>query len=117
MTTIIDPSGSPSPVYNRSGTTVMTVVANGTTLGSATPIPYYSGETIVRIEASDDPRHTAVVLPDDAEIGDTVEAYATGYPAAVFAPTGTTIITSTQKQVTDDGARFRKVSATRWQTF
>jgi hypothetical protein len=118
MTTIIDPHGTPEPVYTRSGTTIQTIAGNGTTLGAATPIIGLSGYSVVIVEATSSPANQAVVLPDDAQIGDVVEVYsATGGAAAiVFPPTGETIgqPASLTLQPGGTGILLRKIAATAW---
>lgn len=117
MTTIVDPSGTPSVIYNRSGTTVVDLVGNGSTQGGATSIPRSSGVTIALVDAT--AGNTSVVLPDDAQIGDVVEVYSlndfNSSAADVFPPSGERI-----NQLAQDlsigvyGAIFRKLTATRW---
>lgn len=117
MTTIIDPTNSPVIVYNRSGVMIVDVIGNGGNQGSATEIPHVSGTTVAKVTAV--LGNTAVILPDNAEIGDTVEVYSldesSRLPATVFPPSGERI-----NQVVADasvdvyGGIFRKLSTTRW---
>lgn len=112
MVTIVDPSGSPAIAYNRSGATLETIEANGTTLGSATPIPALTGYTIV--VASSTTGNDAIALPEDAEVGDAVELHTTGL-IRVFAPSGENL--SDNASVLFGGnvtILFRKISATTW---
>lgn len=116
LTTVSDPSGTPSPVYNRSGTTVVEVAAAGTTQGGATPIPALSGHTIALVTPATD--NTGVLLPDTAEIGDLVEVYAAFHTPdiIVYAPDGDSLnLGAGPVAVAEDhGATFRKVTATGW---
>lgn len=125
MTAVVDPNGTPAPVYTRSGTTIQTIAASGNTLMSATPIVAPSGHSVVIVttvdnEFTDDDQ--AVALPDDAQIGDVVEVYQYGQASViVFTPTGESIGTpgggTTSSNTLDSGghaAIFRKVSATIW---
>jgi len=120
MVTVVDPSGSPEPVFNRSGTTIVEVTGSGTTQMSATAIPSVSGWTIAIVQATDTPQvDQAVTLPDNAEIGDIVEVYNVigGYPALVFPPAGQSL--NSGGQVTIDQSRgrmFRQVGATLWRS-
>lgn len=136
MTTVVDPLGTPSVTYNRSGTSIVSVIG-GATSGStgstgigndANPIPRVSQTTVALVTTSFGPTHNILVrLPDDAEVGDVVEVYrnisSTEGPM-VFpnvgeaislhpASTGTNNAASTI--VNDNsGLVFRKVSSTLW---
>ncbi len=125
MTTIIDPSGTPIPVYNRGGITIVEVTANGVTTGSATEVPAVSGHTVVLVTTTSSPTdQSAVRLPSGAEIGDVVELYHVNNDAhiIVFPPTGERLGFRT----TDEsfimnagenpgaGAMFRKTKSDRW---
>lgn len=70
MTTIIDPAGTPSVVFNRSGTAIITLVG----LGSATtvPIPHFSETTVVIATKSANGRDV-FQMASGFEIGDEVE--------------------------------------------
>ena len=132
MTTVVDPSGTPVPVYNRSGTTIVTVNGGPTvssTAGSAigddgTPIPSVSQTTIVlAVSAPYDGHHNIVFrLPADAEIGDVVEVYRfSGENPVVFPNAGEAIGslaastgTNTGVGVSAASASFRKISSTQW---
>lgn len=119
MVTVVDPNGTPAPVYTRSGVTLQTIAGNGSTLGSATPIVALSGHTIVIVETTNSPLDEAVVLPDDAQIGDLVEVYSKedgGPGALVFPPSGEDIGQPASKRASQGGSGclFRKVSATQW---
>lgn len=117
MTTIVDPSGTPSVVYNKSGTTVVAVTAHGTDQTGAASIPRLSGVTVAVLSIPDDSNY-AVKLPGDAEIGDVVEVYASSN-FNVFADVGSTIlgISSTAEvgpETAGMGFRFRKVGSSSW---
>ena len=114
MTTVVDPAGTPQPVYNRSGTTVVPITANGTNQVAGTRIVAVSQFTVAVVTCPD-VSNSAVVLPSGAEIGSVVEIYSdhTG-PSTVncFAETGDTIIGNRSQ----DGFAlyYRKISATQW---
>lgn len=117
MTTVLDPLGTPSPSYNRSGTTIIGLV--GGTHGSPTPIPLVSGITIV-IVTPDVSNNNTVELPIGADVGDVVEVYpetqgtgGKGYNAVP--PSGETVgggaVTGASGIF---GVILRKVSSTDW---
>ena len=124
MVTIVDPNGTPTPIYTRSGTTFETVAGNGTTQGAATQIVSVAGWTVVLVTMTNDPDNRAVKLPENAPIGDVVEVYANGAEgsaATVFAASGDTLFNSGTGSpafvsVTRNtgGTLFRKVTATEW---
>jgi hypothetical protein len=119
MVTVVDPNGTPAPVYTRSGTTIQSIVAAGNnSFVDATPIVAVSGWSIVMAQATDTPAfETGVILPSDTQIGDVVELYAGGYTVIVFPPTGQTINGISSQQVGPGAAViFRKLSATEWRT-
>lgn len=73
MTTVIDPLGTPSAIYNKSGTTIQEVTAVGTTGSGATQLEIVS-QTSIYLVATDD-GETAIKLPASAEIGDFLEIH------------------------------------------
>lgn len=97
MATITDPSGSPVIVYNRSGKTVVSVTANGTSSGAAAVIPSIVAKYTVVLVAADPQGmpNGAVMLPSNPEIGDIVKvcvmpnSAGAGPLVSVYAP-GTT---------------------------
>ena len=106
MTTVIDPTRTPIPVYNRSGTTIVEVSGGS----SPTPIPHISGTTIVLLDMS---TGNKVELPANAEIGDTIEVYRTsGSPGDAYTPTGETFVRGSNVEYFD--GIYRKVSDTQW---
>jgi hypothetical protein len=120
MTTVVDPSGTPVPVYNRSGTTIVEVIAGSISpVNLQTPIPHHSGTTIVLVTSNATNNETGVELPDGADAGDLVEIHSVSGGAGVTvyrSPDGTMHgATNAQKGIGDGTARvFRKVSATDW---
>lgn len=123
MTTTVDPFGTPSVTYNRSGVSIVSVAANGNTQATATEIPAASGHTVAIITGITDNQHLGVLLPSDAEIGDVVEIYidpsTTGNSTTVYPPSGESIGKATADLSFgvsgNAGALFRKVSPTNWQ--
>lgn len=118
MTTVVDPSGTPAPFYNRSGTTIELITAGPTNTPFApTPIVQYAGTTVVLVTSSS--TNDGVELPAGADVGDLVEIHcvAGGYGLTVYRPSGDTLhgATNIQKNIPDSGSRvFRKVSTTDW---
>jgi hypothetical protein len=87
MATIIAPSSNPTPIYNRSGVTIDTIIAGSS--DSATPIVRMAGHTVVYVPAP--PSGLGYVqLPDDAEIGDVVEIHVAA--DAVYVTTSSSLI-------------------------
>lgn len=130
MVTILDPGGTPTPTYNRSGTTLANITG-GTVSGSSpvgndgTTIVRYSEYTIAVATVSS--TTGVVTLPDDAEIGDVVEVHSEGPStnnATVFPPIGETIRGFDTSTGTNSGAGMstnplgsaivRKTSASVW---
>jgi len=118
MTTVVDPSGSPTIIFNRGGATISSIEAAqpGADASAATEIPRYSEVTVALVSA---PTSTSrwVRLPADAEIGDTVEVHyvrdnGSVSDLVVFAPDGETIGVSNSRTAAD--GTFRKTSATGW---
>jgi hypothetical protein len=139
MTTVVSPSSSPTPVYNRSGVTVVSVTAGAQSgeqpVGNdGTPIPQYSGVTVALVTtANTAPNGSSVVLlPSGAEIGDVVEVYLfsttdPNQPVQInlFPPVGESVgilPTSTGTNSSSNapvqagqGRIYRKVSSSNWQ--
>jgi hypothetical protein len=135
MTTVVDPTGTPAIVYNRSGTTIATVVG-GTTSTPSFPIgnegidiPRLSETTVVLGNTVPNSGNDVVFrLPTDAEIGDIVEVYYLGGGSQtpwVFPQVGDQIIPSSESSTGTNsaagfnigqpfGSRFRKVSSSTW---
>lgn len=116
MTTVIDPAGSPTIVYNRGGTTVTALNSAGTGQSTATPIVRYSGVTVAVVTSTSSPTGQGVVLPDDPEIGDVVEVYHAGHvsgsygPFHVYPPSGWSVgdqAINSPVGIDSNGARFR----------
>lgn len=118
MVTVIDPYGTPEPVYSRSGVTIHEMNASGSTFGTAAPIIATCGWTVVIVHGDDNPtKEAGVILPDDAEVGDVVEIYCGTSLAEVYAPTGETIqgnVVAYQIGQNDPGVLFRKTAAALW---
>ena len=125
MTTVVDPSGTPSPVYNKSGTTVIEMAATGLNQAGAAPIVALSGHTVVLATPSADENgdHTGdgVALPSAAVIGDVVEVYigTVNLFVKVYPPSGNNLNLASNGVVKVDrgtapGAIFRKVTSNGW---
>lgn len=78
MITVVDPGGTPVPVYNKGDQTVVQVNATGSNKGGAASWTRYSRHTILLATSTSDPGggdHQGVALPTNADIGDVVEIY------------------------------------------
>lgn len=93
MTTVLNPSGTPTITYNRSGTTIVSLIGGSTLLQNPTPyvpvgndgvdIPRLSEVTVLlaTVTTNHDGSgnksgwNSVFRLPPDADIGDVVEAY------------------------------------------
>ncbi|HXQ33234.1 MAG TPA: hypothetical protein VN843_04355 [Anaerolineales bacterium] len=121
MTTIIDPSGTPTIIFNRGGIAIVsfTAVRQAGSPPTADPIPNVSGHTIAYIAADDNGIGSPwVALPAGADIGDCVEVYlkesATGTELTIVPATGDVIGGGGGSVSAGIGAYFRKVDSTVW---
>lgn len=133
MTTVVDPSGTPAPVYNRSGTTLDDINAAGLVRTGATAIQAMSAHSVVVARTWVEPggggpgidiRHRAIVLPSGADIGDVVEVYpgtrngfpSTNQPLLVFPPSGDEIneLGVNNPASVESHTVIRKVGAAAW---
>lgn len=117
MTTVVDPLGTPSPIYNRNGVTIVNVAAGGSGQSDATPIPAVSGHTVALVGGSGG----GVLLPSGSDIGDVVEVYIVppDNEARVFPASGETLNSGVQPNIAltvSLGGYFRKTSSTNWQS-
>jgi hypothetical protein len=115
MATIIDPAGTPVPVYNKSGKTVYPVTAAGTTSGAATQLTHYSELDIVLVTVPDN-MDTGIKMPSGTDIGDRIEFYLVGgvYSPVIYPASGETFNGSSSPMT--GVASLRKVSSTDWRT-
>ena len=110
MTTILDPSGAPSIIFNRGGVTI--AIAEGPEVsGETSPldIQCYSQVTVVTGSGW-------LRLPSDAEVGDVVEIF-TNVDSGVYlaVPDGETMRGETiSGGFPVQNSIFRKVSASNW---
>ncbi len=121
MTTITDPGGTPSVIYNRDGITIDTMVGGVSPAeADAVPIVSYGARTTVVLVSSPNGRaDSAVSLPADSEIGDVVEMYGVyttlvgRMRPSVWPHSGDTIATRVGGP-SMAAAIFRKVTSTDW---
>lgn len=117
-TLVLDATGTPEPVYLRSGIAQIEMAA-GTAPQGQTPtpaiIPLITDHMVVAVVA-DENKANAVELPTDAPIGALVEAFTLSniVGVTVSAPTGETVIGNTG--LTGAVVVFRKTSATVWRS-
>lgn len=121
MTTIIDPAGTPIPVYNRSGTTIIELVCPATTPQTVVSITSVSQTTVIFAEAVIDPMEQppAVELPTGAQIGDVVEIFVKNTTGGseqviVLPPAGQTLSDAQVGVAKNFGKYFRKLTSTAW---
>jgi len=137
MTTVIDPSGTPSPVYNRSGKTIILGLQGGAQTGPNFPLPIgnvgvpitsYSEVTVVI--GLGNVTGYVLLLPSTAEIGDVVMVGTdptSTHGIAVFGVIGDSIGSLPANVGTNNlaglgidplrGSTFIKVTSTSWQPF
>ena len=144
MTTVIDPTGTPTIVYNRSGTTIVGLVGGDSLYKNPGPfvpignegvdIPRLSETTILlaTITTTHDGSgnvsgwNSVFRLPSAADIGDVVEVYLVSTDGAngpaIFPQVGEQILPKPVSDGTNPAAvsnassecRFRKISSTTW---
>jgi len=82
MITLIDSSGTPTPLYNRSGTTIVSMIAGPSDPYPATWTPVYipchTEMTIALVTTDVSSNQGYVILPFDAELGSMVEVHCVG---------------------------------------
>jgi hypothetical protein len=116
MMTILNPSGTPTIVYNRDGMTIASITAAGSTQGTATAIVRYSGVTAVVVDYGGDNSH-GVILPSSAEIGDTVMV-SCPYQCRLYPDSGSSIdANSTDQSVSVTALMWVRTGSTLWSTF
>lgn len=122
MTTIVDPSGTPAPVYNKSGLTIGTITPTGVSQGAAAPITAYASHTVL-VAYNAMGGGYAVLLPSTAEIGDVVEIHGQGNQTFdVYPESGSSIDNgSANTPLSGLGAGYtpyhvmlRKITTTNW---
>ena len=112
MTTIVDPSGTPVPIYNRDGTTLSSITGDGSV---APTIQHFSKWDIVLFTAVTGPQGNQLNMPSGTDIGDLIEVHALTAAQVVLIPASGETITgsSSGADVPGDGL-LRKVSSTDW---
>lgn len=117
MTTVIDPAGTPAPVFNRSGLAIVDVApAFG---GASAVIPGGFGHVIARVAPTGSPSAgiAQVDLPASAEIGDVVEVHGLYQGSTwVNAPTGELFINGNALEFAPQsmGRAFQKIDTAIW---
>lgn len=116
MTTVVDPVGTPVPVYTRSGTTVLSIAGSGTSQGAATSIPAVSGWTVAVLTGVSPDR--AFKLPSSPQVGDVVEVHAQDQDGSLLFPSSGMAIgtkgTNQSLEIQNGGALLRYVDTNLW---
>lgn len=89
MTTVLDPFGSPVVIFNKTGLSIFEVSANGNDGTNPAVISSVSSVMVVNIILNSG--NTDVELPDNADIGDTIEMYSDGGGARIYPASGDSI--------------------------
>lgn len=116
MTTVVDPLGTPTVYFNKSGTAITTVACTNatTTLDSGA-----AGTNIVLFDFSDnDAPH--LVLPSGTDVGDVfhlVPVSGGPGPVVLIPPSGDHLNGVTTSVRLSGGITVRKTSTTQWYTF
>lgn len=110
MTTVLNGS---TIIYNRDGTTIDTLTAQGNNSGSSSATIVRSAEVTVVILTAVGTDY-ACNLPSNAEVGDIIEIFSTENNGWVYLPSGDTFIDGTASFGWGASVRVRKVSATEW---
>ena len=77
MTTVLDPLGTPTIIYSKSGKNIQNIIASsGSTFVNAVVIPHVSEETIVILDAQ--MSAGALYFAADFDLGDTVRIMTNG---------------------------------------
>lgn len=117
MTTVIDPAGTPVPVFNRSGKAIVDVApAYG---GASVAIPNACGHVIARVTPTGSPGSGVpqVDLPSSASIGDVVEVHPIAQTTVwVNAPSGELFLNGNALEFApqSQGRAFRKIDVSLW---
>ena len=119
MTTVIDPNGTAIPVFNRSGTSIISLVGNQAS--TPTPINTVSEATIVLLSRGQNVGDENFILTGSVDVGDVIEAYgADGHIFQIYLPSGETLVNTFVGPIpTGSGSnyqsvRLRRVDSTHW---
>lgn len=116
MTTVVDPFGTPTAIFNRSGVTIIDFDASTSTIPQVPDVP--SGHTVLIVrEPSPQTGPYSVQLPANCEIGDVIEVYrAPAEAMVIYLASGENFLFSGSSVSTLTGQHLllRKVSATEW---
>lgn len=121
MTTVVDPNGTPVPIYNRSGKVVLPPMYCGPE-NEPTAMPSVAEVTIVTVipkVPSDGDRHIRLpALSDGVDIGDVIEVYGVDIAPFIFPPDGEAYLGDGTGAITLNTARnsirFRRVDSSHW---
>lgn len=120
MTTVVDPLGTPVPIFNRSGTAIVNLEAEGDSVFEGPIIPAVCGHVIAVVNCTEN--NFYVRLSNEFEIGSLVEIYMDrastfgGIGIGSISPDtfGTQNSPSTEICTASCGIMLRKISETGW---
>src|SRR6185503_15626172 len=115
MTTVTDPNGNPTVVFNRGGTAIVELIpaGSGNDNSDAAAIPRVCGHTIAMAAAPT--AGEGLVLPADAEVGDKVDVLGLGPEVlTIWADDGTVLNLDSLNISASRTASFVKVASNRW---
>lgn len=118
MVTVVDPTGTPTIVYTKSGSSIVELSGSGSIQSGATLIPAVTGKTVVKALGSSG--NTALILSEDFEIGDVVEVHPaeSTYGVQVFPQSGGNFSSLSSNQgisMAIGGSKtLVKISSTEW---
>ena len=116
MTTVVDPAGTPIPIFNRGGVTIVEVATAGGSPPTTTPIPAASGHTIAIVDYTHAGGSRGRLELPSGDIGDVVEVFNVGPDNVdVVAASGDSLLSGPSVDVPNSqGRQFRKISAAQW---
>jgi len=89
MTTVLDPFGTPTIIYNSSGKNIQNIIANaGTAFANAVAITHVSEESVVFVDTTGGIGSGAVYFASGFDLGDTVRVISSGGAFLVYNNSG-----------------------------
>jgi len=113
MTTVVDPVGTPTIIYNRGGTTMQSVTATGTIKANYLQLQSYSEMSVFLVTTAQS--EYGVLLPANSDVGDVVEIYRVAGSDSFHAfANGSDTINGSSSEINGTASHFLKVSSTDW---